>query len=54
MGFANDSVVRVGEGESVRVCAELDVAPSLLQREIALEGETAPGTAQGRHIYSSL
>ena len=50
VGFANDSEVRVGEGEVVRVCVELGVSPSLLQREISLEGSTSPGTAEGTHI----
>lgn len=53
MGFVNDSTVRVGEGEVVRVCGKLvDVAPSLLQREIVLEGHTLPGTAEGIYIYT--
>ena len=48
VGFANDSVLRVGEGAVVRVCGKIvDVAPSLLQREIVLEGHTVPGTAEG-------
>ena len=54
VGFANGSEVMVGEGEAVRVCAELDVAPSLLQREIVLEGDTVPGTALGRHTRTFL
>ena len=55
MGFVNDSVVSVGEGEVVTVCGKLvDVPPSLLQREIALEGQTVPGTAEGIYAHSDV
>ena len=48
MGFVNESTVRVGEGEVVRLCGQLvNVAPALLQRDIVLEGHTTPGTAEG-------
>ena len=49
----DDSLVSVEEGEVVTVCVKLaDVPPSLLQREIVLEGYTSPGTAESLHIHN--
>ena len=50
VGFVDDSVVEVKEGETVTVCGEMDVAPDLLQREIFLEGHTCPETADGKEL----
>ena len=48
VGFINDSRVTVGEGEEVKVCGKMaDATPSLLQRDITLEGTTVSGTAIG-------
>lgn len=55
VGFANDSVVSVKEGDRVSVCGKLvDVPPSLLQKEIILEGYTLPGTAEGMYVHVCL
>ena len=45
----------MSEGDVVRVCGKVvDVAPSLIQRELVLEGRTIPRTAQGMHICSPI
>ena len=55
MGFVNESTVRVGEGEVVRLCGQLvNVTPALLQRDIVLEGHTTPGTAEGIFNLKSI